>query len=225
MPKLLLLSIGGFGVMLLSLIGLAQQPIVVTPGTAGSGSTPPFIAEAVNIGAIRSGALTHEFRVYEAYTDATNFSRINLTTNATWNVLQSETQVAGVNSTSQGMCISSNNNVTNRWCVGANPTTSGLYQGTTPSLVYAITVPTVSSGFGTGPTIAGKASSFRVTVGTGGASTGIVAFGVTFTNAPVCSANNETTAQLVRAVPTTTQVTVAGTMAAADVVGVMCLGY
>jgi hypothetical protein len=222
MRKLLLLSITGFGVMAVSLIGLAGQPITVTQPSA----IAPFISEGTSVGAIRSGPLTHQFRVYEAYTDASNFSRINLTTNATWDVLQSETQVAGVNSVSQGMCISANNNVVNRWCVGGNPATSGLFQGSTPSLVYSIVTPTISSGFGTSPSIAGKGSSFRVTVGTGtGIVTGVVAFGVTFTNIPACSANDEVTANYLQAVPTTTQVTVNGAMSQNDTIAVTCIGY
>lgn len=86
------------------------------------------------------------------------------------------------------------------------------------------TTPTISSGFGTTPAIAGTASTFKVTVGGGGDTTGVVLFATTWTNAPSCMANNETTAQLVRTTPTTTQVTISGTMAAADVVSVVCFG-
>lgn len=86
------------------------------------------------------------------------------------------------------------------------------------------TTPTISSGFGTTPSIAGTASTFKVTVGSGGDTTGVVLFAVTWANAPTCVANNETSAQLVRATPTTTQVTLAGTMNASDVVSVLCFG-
>lgn len=86
------------------------------------------------------------------------------------------------------------------------------------------TTPTISSGFGTTPSIAGTASTFKVTVGSGGDTTGVVLFAVTWANAPTCVANNETSAQLVRATPTTTQVTLAGTMNAADVIAVLCFG-
>lgn len=85
--------------------------------------------------------------------------------------------------------------------------------------------PTISSGFGAAPTIAGTSSTFKVTVGAGGDTTGVVLFQVTWANAPVCMANNETTAQLVRTTPTTTQVTLAGTLAASDVISVWCGGY
>ncbi len=98
---------------------------------------------------------------------------------------------------------------------------------TTLTTAYKIegTVPTISSGFGTTPSIAGSASVFKVTVGAGGDTTGVVLFNVTWSTAPVCIANNQTSAQLVRATPTTTQVTIAGTMNASDVVAVHCVGF
>jgi hypothetical protein len=98
---------------------------------------------------------------------------------------------------------------------------------TTLTSAYKIegTVPTISSGFGTTPSIAGSASTFKVTVGSGGDTTGVVLFNTTWTTAPVCNANNESAAQLVRATPTTTQVTIAGTMAASAVIAVHCVGF
>lgn len=107
---------------------------------------------------------------------------------------------------------------------GAN-TTGFTFATGSNNLYVQGTTPTISSGFGTTPAIAGTASTFRVTVGAGGDTTGVVLFSATWANAPVCQANNETTAQLVRATPTTTQVTIAGTMTAADVVSVTCVGY
>lgn len=95
----------------------------------------------------------------------------------------------------------------------------------TKSLFWLGGVPTISSGFGTTPSIAGTSNAFKVTVGSGGDTTGVVLFNVTYTTAPSCVANNQTTAQLVRATPTTTQVTLAGTLAASDVLSVLCLGY
>jgi hypothetical protein len=93
-------------------------------------------------------------------------------------------------------------------------------------MVYVTTAPTITSGFGgAGKAIAGKASSFKITVGAGGGSTGVAAFNGTFTNAPSCFANDETTANAMQAVATTTQVTINGTMVASDVIKVVCLGY
>ena len=95
----------------------------------------------------------------------------------------------------------------------------------TGTIRWRMTTPTISSGFGTTPAIAGVAAAFKVTVGAGGDTTGVVLFNTTWPTAPICAANNETTAQLVRATPTVTQVTLAGTLAAADVLSVSCIGY
>jgi predicted acyltransferase len=65
----------------------------------------------------------------------------------------------------------------------------------------------------------------RVTVGTGGDTSGIVHFGLSWGTAPVCVAANETTAQPVRSTPSTTALTLTGTLAAADVVSWHCIGY
>jgi len=87
--------------------------------------------------------------------------------------------------------------------------------------------PTIASGFGTTPAIAGVASAFTVTVGSGGvATTGTVNFAVTFNVAPRCVAQNQTTDLAVRATPTTTQVVLTSPSAftAADKIDVLCFG-
>jgi hypothetical protein len=94
----------------------------------------------------------------------------------------------------------------------------------TKNLFWLGGTPTISSGFGTSPSIAGEAAAFKVTVGTGGASSGVVLFNVTWANAPVCMANNESASQLVRTSPTTTQVTLTGTFAVGNVLSVACIG-
>ena len=112
-----------------------------------------------------------------------------------------------------------------RVSLGSAAATGLTFTGTGGSLIWETTVPTISSGFGTTPSIAGLASAFKVTVGSGGDTTGVVLFQTTWGTAPSCTANNETTAQLVRATPTTTQVTLAGTLGASDVLNVLCVGY
>lgn len=108
---------------------------------------------------------------------------------------------------------------------GANSTGLTVTTGANSFYVQG-TTPTISSGFGTTPAIAGTASTFKVTVGGGGDTTGVVLFAFTWPTAPACVANNQTSAQLVRATsPTTTQVTLTGTMAASDVISVHCFGY
>jgi hypothetical protein len=93
------------------------------------------------------------------------------------------------------------------------------------AIIYGKATPTIASGFGTSPTIAGRTSAFRVTVGIGGATTGTVTLGRTFTNIPICQANDEVTANYLQTTPTTTTVVVNGTMVAADTISVVCIGY
>ncbi len=94
-------------------------------------------------------------------------------------------------------------------------------------LVYSVAVPTIASGFGTSPAIDGAASAFQITIGTGGiATTGTVNFNATFSEAPSCQANNNTTILVAQAAPTTTQVVItsATPFTAGDVIAVTCLG-
>lgn len=112
-----------------------------------------------------------------------------------------------------------------RVSVGSAAATGFDVVGLTKALHWQVTAPTVSSGFGTTPSIAGAASAFKVTVGSGGDTSGVVLFNATWTTAPVCMAQNQTTSQAVRPTPTTTQITLTGTLAASDVVAVVCTGY
>lgn len=90
------------------------------------------------------------------------------------------------------------------------------------------TAPTITSGFGTSPSIAGTDQGGRVTVGTGGiATTGVVTFGKAFATAPACTVNNETTVLLAQATATTTTLTItsATPFTAADKLTYTCVGY
>lgn len=90
------------------------------------------------------------------------------------------------------------------------------------------TAPTIASGFGTSPSIAGFDESGRVTVGSGGsATTGVISFGSAYGTAPSCVANDETTLLLVQATATTTQLTLTSATAwtAADKITWRCGGY
>lgn len=84
---------------------------------------------------------------------------------------------------------------------------------------------TIASGFGTSPSILGSDTAGRVTVGTGGAASGIITFTGSFSVAPSCWANDETTSQLMRATATTTTLTITGTMTGADKVTYGCIAY
>ncbi len=90
------------------------------------------------------------------------------------------------------------------------------------------TSPTITSGFGTTPSIAGKDAAGRVTVGTGGtAATGTITFGTAWTTAPVCTAANETTQLALFPTATTTTLVLASStpFTAADKLVYICVGY
>lgn len=105
---------------------------------------------------------------------------------------------------------------------------SGVGIPTSGHIVAGGTSPTIASGFGTSPSIAGKDMAGRLTVGSGGiAITGAITFGTAWGTAPACVANNETTQLAVFATATTTTLTLASTtpFTAADVISFVCLGY
>ncbi len=90
------------------------------------------------------------------------------------------------------------------------------------------TSPTITSGFGTTPSIAGKDAAGRVTVGTGGtAATGTITFGTAWATAPVCTAANETTQLALFPTASTTTLVLASTtpFTAADKLVYQCIGY
>jgi hypothetical protein len=88
--------------------------------------------------------------------------------------------------------------------------------------------PTIASGFGTTPSIAGTDSAGRVTVGSGGTDvTGTVTFAATWSTAPACVCNNEVTTLLCKATASTTTLilTSATAFTAADTLTYICVGY
>lgn len=94
------------------------------------------------------------------------------------------------------------------------------------NLAISNAVPTISSGFGSGATIAGIAGGFRVTCGTTPGTGGTVAFNTTYANAPVCFVQDETTGVLGIAAPTTTTVVVSGlTLLSGQTIAVLVFGY
>jgi hypothetical protein len=93
-------------------------------------------------------------------------------------------------------------------------------------IVYLKTTATITSGFSTTtPTIVGTASAFAVTIKATPGITGTVAFNGTFTNVPSVSCTNTITANLVQAVPTTTQVVLNGVWVENDIIRCVTLGY
>lgn len=93
-------------------------------------------------------------------------------------------------------------------------------------VVDASGTPTISSGAGTGPSIAGTDNAFRVTLGTTPTTSVVIAFAAAWTNPPMCFANYGDTNIAVRCTPTTTGVTItfASTPTAAKTLEVFCIG-
>ena len=86
------------------------------------------------------------------------------------------------------------------------------------------TTPAVAGSCGTSPAIVGTDVAGKVTTGTGSPTSCTITFATAWTNAPACMVTNETTANLARAVSTTTTVTLSGTLVAGDVLAYMCIG-
>lgn len=110
----------------------------------------------------------------------------------------------------------------------ANSYATALTINNAGHLIVTGTAPTIASGFGTSPSIAGADHAGRVTVGTGGiATTGAITFGQAFATAPACTVNNETTVLLAQATATTTTLTItsATPFTASDKLTYVCLGY
>jgi hypothetical protein len=92
-------------------------------------------------------------------------------------------------------------------------------------LLGGTSTPTIASGFGTSPSIAGKDSAFRVTIGTSPGSTGVVTFGTAFATAPCVVVNNESSGNYLRATSNTTACVISGLFAASDVLTAIVVGY
>jgi hypothetical protein len=92
------------------------------------------------------------------------------------------------------------------------------------------TAPTISSGFGTSPSIASNngTSSFRVNVGTGGVATsGVIGLPAATTgwNCFVQDMTNNTVTRMTASTTTTATFTAAAAWAASDILSVSCFGY
>jgi hypothetical protein len=90
----------------------------------------------------------------------------------------------------------------------------GVYQSGTPSIAGNATLNTGS-----------KDSAGKITSTGTGSSTAVLTFATAFTRAPACFVTNETTANLVRPVSTTTTLTINATVVTGDSLSYICLGY
>jgi len=100
--------------------------------------------------------------------------------------------------------------------------------GSAANLTDAVTTPTIGAGLGTGATIVGKAFAFKLTLGTTPVD-GVVNFGATFTNNPICVANgipiSGTAPQAGGAVASSVNIKLGSAPVVGDVINVLCRGY
>lgn len=111
--------------------------------------------------------------------------------------------------------------------IGLRTSTAGIFIGG-GNITDSIATPTIAGGFGGSPAIAGKASFFTVTAGSGTPTTGTVNFNMTFANAPACVASSDNA--LLTGTPevdtTTTNITLAWVgVASSFKMHVICRGY
>lgn len=140
--------------------------------------------------------------------------------------LANTSTIAARNNGDSGNYTLLTSNASDQVVLGSTNAAGLKYTDGTRSLFWQTAAPTISSGFGTAPSIAGNDSAFKVTVGAGGDTTGVVLFNQTWSTAPVCMVQDETTSShRLSPQPTTTQITIDGTTSASDVLAVMCIGY
>lgn len=83
----------------------------------------------------------------------------------------------------------------------------------------------IASGFGTSPAVLGNSTAGRITVGRGGASSGVLIFTASYSlNPPSCFVQDETTSNPMRATPTLKTLTITGKMISQDKVNYWCVG-
>lgn len=109
-----------------------------------------------------------------------------------------------------------------RW--GIN-TGGDLTVGSSPSIVYSVGTPTLTSGGGSGGAISGSDSSFQITLGTGPTSPITVTFGHAFTSNPRCTASaGSTSAVGTDTSGSSTAVTIFHSLSVGNLIYVHCLG-
>ncbi len=96
----------------------------------------------------------------------------------------------------------------------------------------SVGTPTISSGFGgSGPTIAGSDYAFRIHVGTGAPTSGVVAFGHTWSTAPICTGSVVTatpsgvSVSLLQSLATQISIQLSAGILVNEEILVLCRGY
>lgn len=224
------------------LLPAARLAFSAAAGTRGDSADVFLVRDAANTLALKNGTNPQTFRVYSTTTGPVissltgTFLAIGANP-STAGELRLPNNGAGVasrnaaNNANITLLFADNSNViqvgdpATPTVMRSNFTTLGF---NSTNVVFATTAPTITSGFGTSPTITGTDTAFRLTLGNPVAQSGVVAFNATYTNAPVVSCVDETTigGQPLKTAPTTTNVTITLTAAvASDKVGCIVVGF
>lgn len=205
----------------LNLLAPKDSPVFTTKLTVGSGVTG-FTTQAYTAG---GAAALYSTNITPANT---NYALIsygsNTFLNATTNTIIAVNNVPVITVTSTGAAVAGTLSSTGALSVAARVLASN-------------TSPTIASGFGASPTVAAAGTAaFKITVGTGGAASGVLTFPTATTGWAVdgeCQTNTATT-QVVCVATSTTSVTVyaysrttglASTFAAGEVIVLKSLGF
>jgi hypothetical protein len=194
------------------------------------------LRDAANTLAQRNGTNAQTFRLYNTFTDASNFERLNLT----WatNVAQLTTTAAGTG-TLRTMQIGPTGGLWTFATTGLTAATDnsldiGATGATRPRDVFiarhlrseAATVPNMGA-CGTTPSVTGSDHGATITVGAGGvATTCAMNFGVAFTAIPACvvNSNTDSTAFTVTTATGSVTITKATAFTAGSKLFVICMG-
>lgn len=185
-----------FGTHALAGAGTGQQLLQVTNSTSGTGNSAAMQISA-NGGAGRL--------FFEAFSSTYTTSGIKVAdTGAIYADQPGGLSLAATNAA--GVMRGYSGGTTQRWQYDA----SGNYILGTANITDAVATPTVTSGLGTSPSIVGKVHAFIITVGsTPGSTSGVIAFNMTFANAPACvAATDQSQGQIFKIVTTTTTMTI-----------------
>lgn len=182
--------------------------------------------DAANVLALKNGTNAQDFRVYGTTTGPKYTSLKNDGTSGILTTSAATPLTLGVG----GSGFWEIDNSANLWPTTDNVRDLGVastnrihnaFIGTSISLgtnvTFSAAVPTITSGFGTTPSIVGTAAGFRLTLGNPVGQTGVVAFNTTFANPPVVQCGDETSiaGDPIKETPTITNVTLTFTLAVA----------
>ena len=208
-----ILTVNGFGDHLFTAGGAVANSVQVVNTTSGATSRAEFRATAgtaVGVLAIRSQGFTPS-----GLSLASGFELIG--SGAGGLVLQASDAAGTIRIASGGSTQRALYDISGNYVLGA----------TAANFTDAIATPTISSGFGAGPSIVGKTYAFVITIGTGGPVTGVVAFNITFANGPVVSVMATSTAYTLAVGILASQVTISSSaaMTAGDKLYVLVRGF